>query len=140
MPDQPLSCRRRLFCPSRRGRATKFTRAALFRRRRHPPRGRVARARPVLPHRPRHHDRRCADFPARGGSRTRAERALPRRGEREKIFLVTKLPPSNASRKGVVRSCEASLKRLKTDRVELYLLHWCFKQGISVMAYSPVEQ
>ena len=40
----------------------------------------------------------------------------------------------------MVRSCEASLKRLKTDRVELYLLHWCFKQGISVMAYSPVEQ
>jgi diketogulonate reductase-like aldo/keto reductase len=45
-------------------------------------------------------------------------------GLREKIFLVTKVLPSNASRKGVARSCEASLKRLKTDRVELYLLHW----------------
>jgi len=45
-------------------------------------------------------------------------------GQREKVFLVTKVLPSNASRKGVVRSCEASLKRLKTDRVELYLLHW----------------
>lgn len=45
-------------------------------------------------------------------------------GQREKIFLVSKVLPSNASRKGVVRSCEASLKRLKTDRVELYLLHW----------------
>jgi len=129
-------------------------------------------------------------------------------GVREKIFLVTKVLPSNASRKGVVRSCEASLERLKTDRVELCLLHWmgsypleetvrgfedllaagkirawgvsnldlaemkqlaalpggkacvtnqllynlsrrgiefdllpwCLKQGISVMAYSPVEQ
>jgi diketogulonate reductase-like aldo/keto reductase len=45
-------------------------------------------------------------------------------GLREKVFLVTKVLPSNASRKGVARSCEASLKRLKTDRVELYLLHW----------------
>jgi len=45
-------------------------------------------------------------------------------GQREKIFLVTKVLPSNASRKGVAKSCEASLKRLKTDRVELYLLHW----------------
>ena len=44
--------------------------------------------------------------------------------QREKVFLVTKVLPSNASRKGVARSCEASLKRLKTDRVELYLLHW----------------
>jgi len=45
-------------------------------------------------------------------------------GQREKVFLVTKVLPSNASRKGTVRACEASLKRLKTDRVELYLLHW----------------
>jgi len=45
-------------------------------------------------------------------------------GRRENIFLVTKVLPSNASRKGVAKSCEASLKRLKTDRVDLYLLHW----------------
>jgi diketogulonate reductase-like aldo/keto reductase len=45
-------------------------------------------------------------------------------GIREQITLVTKVLPSNASRKGVAKSCEASLKRLKTDRVELYLLHW----------------
>jgi len=45
-------------------------------------------------------------------------------GQRDKVFLVTKVLPSNASRKGVARSCAASLKRLKTDRVELYLLHW----------------
>jgi diketogulonate reductase-like aldo/keto reductase len=45
-------------------------------------------------------------------------------GMREKVFLVTKVLPSNASRKGVVRACEASLQRLKTDHVDLYLLHW----------------
>lgn len=45
-------------------------------------------------------------------------------GVREKIFLVSKVLPSNASRKGVVRACDASLQRLKTDRLELYLLHW----------------
>ena len=45
-------------------------------------------------------------------------------GQREKVFLVTKVLPSNASRKGVARACEASLKRLRTDRVECYLLHW----------------
>jgi len=46
------------------------------------------------------------------------------RGQRDKVFLVSKVLPTNASRKGVARSCEASLKRLKTDRLDLYLLHW----------------
>lgn len=45
-------------------------------------------------------------------------------GLREKVFLVSKVYPHNASRRGVVASCEASLKRLKTDRLDLYLLHW----------------
>jgi diketogulonate reductase-like aldo/keto reductase len=45
-------------------------------------------------------------------------------GQRDKVFLVSKVLPSNASRKGVSRSCEASLERLKTDRIDLYLLHW----------------
>ena len=45
-------------------------------------------------------------------------------GVREKIFLVSKVLPSNASRKGTVRACEASLKRLQTDSLDLYLLHW----------------
>ena len=45
-------------------------------------------------------------------------------GAREQVFLVSKVLPSNASRKGVVQSCEASLKRLQTDYVDLYLLHW----------------
>jgi diketogulonate reductase-like aldo/keto reductase len=45
-------------------------------------------------------------------------------GQRERTFLVSKVLPSNASRQGTVHACEASLRRLKTDRLELYLLHW----------------
>ncbi|MGN6650915.1 aldo/keto reductase [Trinickia sp.] len=45
-------------------------------------------------------------------------------GLREQVFLVSKVYPHNASRRGVAASCEASLKRLKTDRLDLYLLHW----------------
>jgi len=45
-------------------------------------------------------------------------------GKRDQVFLVTKVLPSNASRKGVVTAGERSLKRLKTDRIDLYLLHW----------------
>jgi diketogulonate reductase-like aldo/keto reductase len=45
-------------------------------------------------------------------------------GLRDEIFLVSKVLPSNASGTGVRRACEASLKRLGTDRIDLYLLHW----------------
>ncbi|WP_206953748.1 aldo/keto reductase [Trinickia acidisoli] len=45
-------------------------------------------------------------------------------GLREQVFLVSKVYPHNASRRAIVASCEASLKRLKTDRLDLYLLHW----------------
>ncbi|MCK0198692.1 aldo/keto reductase [Ancylobacter sp. 6x-1] len=45
-------------------------------------------------------------------------------GLREKVFLVSKVYPHNASRAGVVAACERSLKRLNTDRLDLYLLHW----------------
>ena len=44
--------------------------------------------------------------------------------ERDHLFLVSKVYPHNASRKGVVDACERSLMRLKTDRLDLYLLHW----------------
>ncbi|WGD49922.1 aldo/keto reductase [Bradyrhizobium sp. CB1650] len=43
---------------------------------------------------------------------------------REEVFLVSKVLPSNASRKGTITACERSLKRLKTDRLDCYLLHW----------------
>jgi len=44
--------------------------------------------------------------------------------ERDRLFLVSKVYPHNASRKGVIEACERSLTRLKTDRLDLYLLHW----------------
>ncbi|WP_035670460.1 aldo/keto reductase [Bradyrhizobium liaoningense] len=43
---------------------------------------------------------------------------------RDEVFLVSKVLPSNASRRGTITACERSLKRLKTDRLDCYLLHW----------------
>jgi diketogulonate reductase-like aldo/keto reductase len=45
-------------------------------------------------------------------------------GLRDDVFLVSKVYPHNANRRGVQEACERSLKRLKTDRLDLYLLHW----------------
>jgi diketogulonate reductase-like aldo/keto reductase len=45
-------------------------------------------------------------------------------GRRDRMFLVSKVLPSHASYEGTLRACERSLKRLKTDRLDLYLLHW----------------
>src|SRR6201996_6865653 len=45
-------------------------------------------------------------------------------GRRDELFLVSKVLPSNASRRGTITACERSLKRLKTDRLDCYLLHW----------------
>jgi diketogulonate reductase-like aldo/keto reductase len=46
------------------------------------------------------------------------------RGVRDSLFIVSKVFPHNASRSGIVAACERSLKRLATDRIDLYLLHW----------------
>ena len=43
---------------------------------------------------------------------------------RDRLFIVSKVYPHNGSRAGVVAACERSLKRLATDRIDLYLLHW----------------
>jgi diketogulonate reductase-like aldo/keto reductase len=45
-------------------------------------------------------------------------------GKRENLYLVSKVLPSNASRRGTIAACERSLKRLKTDTLDCYLLHW----------------
>ena len=45
-------------------------------------------------------------------------------GRRDEVFLVSKVLPSNASRRGTIAACEKSLARLKTDRLDCYLLHW----------------
>ncbi len=46
------------------------------------------------------------------------------KGHRDEVFLVSKVYPHNASRLGVAQACQRSLKRLRTDRLDLYLLHW----------------
>jgi diketogulonate reductase-like aldo/keto reductase len=63
-----------------------------------------------------------AEMYGEGGAEEMLAEALA--GRREEIFLVSKVYPHNASRKGVVAACERSLKRLNTDRLDLYLLHW----------------
>jgi diketogulonate reductase-like aldo/keto reductase len=45
-------------------------------------------------------------------------------GRRDEIFLVSKVLPGNATRRGTIAACERSLMRLKTDRLDCYLLHW----------------
>src|SRR5689334_7215163 len=45
-------------------------------------------------------------------------------GKRDGLFLVSKVLPSNASRRGTIAACERSLKRLRTDYLDCYLLHW----------------
>jgi diketogulonate reductase-like aldo/keto reductase len=57
-----------------------------------------------------------------GGAEKIVARAIARR--RDEVFLVSKVYPQNASAKGTIAACERSLARLKTDRLDLYLLHW----------------
>jgi diketogulonate reductase-like aldo/keto reductase len=45
-------------------------------------------------------------------------------GRRDELFLVSKVMPTNASAKGTLKACEASLRRLRTDRLDCFLLHW----------------
>ena len=44
--------------------------------------------------------------------------------KRDDVFIVSKVLPSNSSKRGTISACERSQKRLKTDRIDLYLLHW----------------
>ncbi len=63
-----------------------------------------------------------AEMYADGGAEQVVGEAI--RGRRDGIYLVSKVLPTNASRRGTIAACEASLKRLGTDRIDLYLLHW----------------
>ncbi len=63
-----------------------------------------------------------AEMYADGGAEQVVAEAI--RGRRDGIYLVSKVLPTNASRRGTIAACEASLKRLGTDRIDLYLLHW----------------
>src|SRR5579859_979335 len=55
-----------------------------------------------------------------------AERIIARAiaGRRDEVFLVSKVLPSHARKRAVIAACESSLERLKTDRLDCYLLHW----------------
>jgi diketogulonate reductase-like aldo/keto reductase len=63
-----------------------------------------------------------AEMYGSGGAEEMVARAAE--GVRDSLFIVSKVYPHNASRDGVVAACERSLKRLATDRIDLYLLHW----------------
>lgn len=63
-----------------------------------------------------------AEMYASGGAETVAGEAI--RGLRDHVFLVSKVYPHNAGRKKILEACENSLKRLKTEYLDLYLLHW----------------
>lgn len=63
-----------------------------------------------------------AEMYANGGAETLTGEAI--RGLRDRVFLVSKVLPNNASRRGTIVACENSLRRLGTDRIDLYLLHW----------------
>jgi diketogulonate reductase-like aldo/keto reductase len=63
-------------------------------------------------------------------------------GKRDGLFLVSKVLPSNASRKGTITACERSLKRLKTDHLDCYLLHWrgSYPLAETVAAFEELER
>ncbi len=64
----------------------------------------------------------CAEMYGEGEAEKIAGEAMA--GYRDQLYVVSKFYPYNASRKGVVSACEGSLKRLKTDYLDMYLLHW----------------
>ncbi len=63
-----------------------------------------------------------AEMYAEGGAEEVVADAIA--GQRDRVFLVSKVYPHNATRRGTQAACERSLKRLRTDRIDLYLLHW----------------
>jgi diketogulonate reductase-like aldo/keto reductase len=63
-----------------------------------------------------------AELYADGGAERVVAEAIE--GRRDEVFLVSKVLPQNATRRGTIAACEQSLKRLKTDQIDLYLLHW----------------
>jgi len=63
-----------------------------------------------------------AEMYASGGAEEVVADAIA--GRRDEVFVVSKVMPTNASRRGTVAACEKSLKRLKVEAIDLYLLHW----------------
>jgi len=63
-----------------------------------------------------------AEMYAEGGAERVVAQAIA--GRRDEVFIISKVLPEHAARRAVIAACERSLKRLKTDRIDLYLLHW----------------
>ena len=63
-------------------------------------------------------------------------------GQREEVFVVSKVYPHNATRRGAIEACERSLQRLKTDYIDLYLLHWRgdVALGETVAAFQELKE
>lgn len=81
-----------------------------------------------------------AEMYAEGGAEEVVGEAVA--GQRDSVFLVSKVYPHNASRKGTVAACERSLKRLNTDRIDLYLLHWMGRYPLAetVAAFRQLQE
>lgn len=81
-----------------------------------------------------------AEMYADGGAERIVGEAV--RGRRSDAFIVSKVLPTNASRDGTIKACEASLKRLGTEHIDLYLLHWRgrYKLEDTVEAFEILRQ
>lgn len=81
-----------------------------------------------------------AEMYADGGAERLVGEAMA--GRRDGVFLVTKVLPQNATRRGTVRACEQSLRRLRTSHIDLYLLHWPADTPIAetVAAFDLLKQ
>jgi diketogulonate reductase-like aldo/keto reductase len=81
-----------------------------------------------------------AEMYGEGGAEQVVAEAI--QGRRDAVYLVSKVYPHNASASGVVAACERSLKRLKTDHLDLYLLHWRGSHPLeqTVAAFERLEK
>jgi diketogulonate reductase-like aldo/keto reductase len=81
-----------------------------------------------------------AEMYADGGAERIVGEAI--KGRRNDAFIVSKVLPTNASLNGTIKACEASLKRLGTDHIDLYLLHWRgrYKLAETVEAFEALRQ
>jgi diketogulonate reductase-like aldo/keto reductase len=81
-----------------------------------------------------------AEMYGEGGAEEVAGEAI--NGRREHVFLVSKVYPHNATRRGVMEACARSLRRLKTDYLDLYLLHWRGRVPLeeTLMVFQALQQ
>src|SRR5215469_8940502 len=81
-----------------------------------------------------------AEMYASGGAEKVVGEAIE--GRRDEVFIVSKVMPQNASRRGTINACEKSLKRLKIEAIDLYLLHWPGSEPFSgtLEAFTALKQ